>query len=247
MTQSFHSLLKALPPPQDFPRQAHAAPTVHPAALRGAGRPDDAVADSQPDPPAFRERPDGSHSRNHFARAQRSSTNIVVSATPSSFTFKATTCPDDHANLRHRRRRRRDAQRRQRHLHGERRTRHRQQRCRRQRRGPDDLHGSRRHPAHHLPRSPAPTAATPGSAAARAAPPSASARPPRLCPPGDGTLGTAATFAVLGGSTVTNTGPTTLDGDLGVSPRHFDHRRVRGSRSLSSIHQTDAVASAGSE
>jgi hypothetical protein len=56
------------------------------------------------------------------------------------------------------------------------------------------------------------------------------------------TLGTASSFAVLGGQTVTNTGPTTVHGDLGVSPGTAVTGFPPGTMVGGSIHAADALA-----
>src|SRR5437764_13155596 len=57
-------------------------------------------------------------------------------------------------------------------------------------------------------------------------------------------LGTAQNFAVLGGSTVTNTGPTTITGNLGVSPGSSVTGFPPGIVSGGAIHAADEIGRA---
>jgi ice-binding like protein len=55
-------------------------------------------------------------------------------------------------------------------------------------------------------------------------------------------LGTAASFAVLAGTTVTNTGPSSISGDLGVSPGTAVTGFPPGTVSNGTVHSADGVA-----
>ena len=61
-------------------------------------------------------------------------------------------------------------------------------------------------------------------------------------PPGDVDLGTAGTFAILAGSEITNTGPTVITGDVGISPGSAITGFPPGSVTDGSVHSADAIA-----
>jgi hypothetical protein len=60
-------------------------------------------------------------------------------------------------------------------------------------------------------------------------------------------LGTATSFAVLAGSTVTNTGPSTISGDVGVSPGSAVVGFPPGQVSNGTIHAADATAASAQD
>lgn len=55
-------------------------------------------------------------------------------------------------------------------------------------------------------------------------------------------LGTASSFAILGGSTITNTGPSVISGDVGLSPGTVVTGFPPGTVNNGTTHTTDAVA-----
>ncbi len=61
-------------------------------------------------------------------------------------------------------------------------------------------------------------------------------------PPGDVDLGTAGTFAILAGSEITNTGPTVITGDVGISPGSAITGFPPGVVMDGTVHSADAIA-----